>query len=106
MAPMATRKRRRSAKARKPPKTLPSPPTPVVRQVGPLEQKIRGVGLKLLEIAEEDPERLVRMGEGAVSGLNSLYRFFQDNPGAVQKVVRDTIISNVARATKKKLRGE
>lgn len=101
---MATRKRRRSnRRPRKPPETLPSPPAP--RQVGPLEAKARSVGMKLLEIAEEDPDRLVRMGEGAVSGLRNLYEFFQENPGAVRRVVRDTIISNAAKMTKKKIKG-
>ena len=98
---MATRKRRRSN--RRPRKTLPSPPAP--RQVGPLEAKARSVGMKLLEIAEEDPDRLVRMGEGAVSGLRNLYEFFQENPDAMRRVVRDTVISNVAKMTKKKIKG-
>ncbi len=106
---MATRKRRASPRRRpRQPKTPKTPaPVPVAapeRRVGPIEQKLRAVGEKLLDIAAEDPERVLRMGEGLVDGVNDLYQFFQTHPDQARRTVRDTVISGVAKMAKKKLR--
>ena len=108
---MATRKRRRSTKARKPPKT---PPPPAKREPGllekrepgPLEKKFLAVFERGLDLLAEDPERVIRMGEGVIAGGREALRFIHENPEDARRTARNTLISFAAKMTKKKLRGE
>lgn len=104
---MATRKRRRSPKARKPPKTLPSPPPlPAKREPSKIEQKLLMAGERVLDLLAEDPERFFRMGEGVVAGVAGAVRYAQENPEDARRTVRNTVISVAAKMAKKKLKGE
>lgn len=67
-----------------------------------LEKKVKGAALGFLDIAEKDPERLLRLAEGAVEASKNAAAFLQTNPTEVKKFLVNTVISGVARVTKRR----
>jgi hypothetical protein len=73
------------------------------RPASELELKTKGAVVGLLGIAEKDPERVMRLFEGAVDTTKNLAQFVQSNPGEVKKFLLNNVLAGVAKGVKKKL---
>lgn len=104
----ATRRRQKAPRAPKTPSSPPPapPPPPAKREPSQIEQKFFAAVERGLDLLAEDPERFIRMGEGAIAGGRDVLRFIHENPEAAKRTARNTVISFAARMTKKRLRGE
>jgi hypothetical protein len=73
------------------------------RPASELETKVKNTALGFLGIAEKDPERFLKLAEGAVDATRNLAQFAQANSGEVKKFLLNNVITGVAKAAKKRL---
>lgn len=68
-----------------------------------LVQRGKGALLGFLAIAEQDPERVFKLAEGAVETTRNAAAFLQQNPEEVRKFLANNLVAGVAKIAKKKL---
>lgn len=68
-----------------------------------LELRARGAVTGLLGLAEKDPERFLRLAEGAVSAAQDTAKFAKENPGEVKRFLINNVITGFAKGLKKQL---
>lgn len=68
-----------------------------------LVQRGKGALLGFLSIAEQDPERVFKLAEGAVETTRNAAAFLQEHPEEVRKFIANNLVAGVAKIAKKKL---
>lgn len=66
-------------------------------------RRLRGAASAFLGVVEKDPERAMKLAEGAVDTTKNFAQFLQENPAAVKKFLVNNVIAGVAKGVKKKL---
>lgn len=73
------------------------------RPEGEIEKRLKATALGFLGIAERDPERVMRLAEGAVDASRNLAEFAKSNSGELRKFLLNNVITGVAKGVKKRL---
>lgn len=73
------------------------------RPASEIELKIKNTALGFLGLAEKDPERFLKLAEGAVETSKSAIQFAQENKAEVKKFLLNSVVAGVAKSVKKRL---
>lgn len=99
---MARRPQRRKTKKVKT-KTAPKPASRPQGYQAALGSRAKQVAARVLDVAENDPERFVEGIKSLAQGVEALYKFAQTNPGEAKRTLRNAALAAAARAAKSKL---
>lgn len=80
-------------------------PVVIQRPESDLERKFKAAAVRLLEVAERDPERFIQGVERMAEWSEQAYRFFQERPESAKRVTRNAALAVIAKLARKKLTG-